>query len=201
MEVVKDEESAIGTCSDLAPQAADQGQRFPQAGEALFRFRPFHSGGGNFVEPFAGADAQDDPSGKHDAQGAEDLRDDRGVIAEGGRQHAGAYDDALRAGTECAEPRQHGRRMPVGMFPGLEMVADENGIKTIALGLDREVQQRLGGELLRRRFVAEFQHNRISSCQFGSSQSGRTLPSRPAGRNRGRGVETRPDTRQEPAPP
>ena len=83
---------------------------------------------------------------------------------------------------------KHGRRVTVGVLPGLEMIADEYGVKTITLGLDREVEQRFGRELLRGRFVAEFQHDRTSSSLSGARyrpglpQSGvRALPLDPPG--------------------
>ena len=38
--------------------------------------RPLHAGGRHFVQPFAGADAQDDAVREHRAERADGLRDD-----------------------------------------------------------------------------------------------------------------------------
>ena len=145
----------------LAPQPAHQGDGFAQAGEALLEVGPVHAGGRHFVQPLAGADAEDDALGEHGAQRAESLGDDGGMVAEGGGEHRGAHDDALGARAECPEPGEREDGVAVDVLPGLEMVADEDGIETALLGHDREIQQLAWRELFRRRLVPELQHSSV----------------------------------------
>src|SRR5216684_5756687 len=80
------------------------------------------------------------------------------MIAEGRGQHAGADLGALRPGAERAEPDERRRRVPVGMLPRLEMVADEDRVEPDLFGEAREIEQLLRGELLGRGLVSKFQH-------------------------------------------
>src|SRR6185312_3208888 len=109
-----------------------------QASEALLEFRPGLPGRRHFVEPLAGADSKYDASREHRTHRAERLGDDRRMVAEGRRQHAGADHDARRFRAERAEPRQRERRMAIDMLPWLKVVADEDRIEPDFLGKTRE---------------------------------------------------------------
>ena len=57
-----------------------------------------------------------------------------------------------------AQPGQRRRRMPVGVPPGLEVIAHENAVETLVLRGDRELEQPSWRELLGRSLVSELQH-------------------------------------------
>ncbi len=96
--------------------------------------------------------------GTHRAERAEGLRDDRGMIAEGRGQDAGADLRPPRAGAERAEPDERGGRVAIGMLPRLEVVADEDQVEADLLGEAGEIEQLARAELLGRGLVSEFQH-------------------------------------------
>ena len=123
----------------LAPQRADQGHRLAHPGEALLELRPGLAGRGHLVQRFAGADAQDHAPREHRAQGAKGLGDDRGVVAEGGGEHAGSHHQPRGSRTQRAQPGERERRMAIDMLPGLEVVADEGRIEARGFGLAGEV--------------------------------------------------------------
>ena len=95
----------------------------------------------HLVERLAGADAEDHAAREHRAERAESLRDDRGMIAERRRQHAGAHQHARRRRAERAEPGERGRRVAAGVLPGLEMVADEDGVEAELLRQHGEIEE------------------------------------------------------------
>ncbi len=77
------------------------------------------------------------------------MGDDGGVQAEGRGQHRGAEHDALGAGQNGRHPAGREGGLAIGMFPGLEMVGDEDGIEAGLFGLHGKAQQIVGCELLR----------------------------------------------------
>src|SRR5262249_56574424 len=99
-----------------------------------------------------------DGAREHRAHRAERLGDDRGMVAECRRQHAGPDDDARRPGTQRPKPCQRKRRMAVDMLPWLEVVADEDRVEADFLSKAREVQQLTRRKLLRRSLVSELDH-------------------------------------------
>ena len=91
--------------------------------------RPSDAGRRNLVQRFPGADAEHDPTGKHDPKSGDGLRHHRGVIAKGGREDTRADGDPRRKRPEGAEPCQRERSVAAVMLPWLEMVADEDRVK------------------------------------------------------------------------
>src|SRR5204863_4577568 len=92
---------------------------------------------------------------------------DRWVIAKGRGEDAGADHGPPRAGPERAEPDERRWRVPVGMLPRLEMVADKDRVEPDLLGEAREIEQLRRGELLGRGLVSKFQH--LSLLHLGTS--------------------------------
>src|SRR5258707_15851286 len=80
------------------------------------------------------------------------------MVAESRRQHAGAHNDARRAGAQRAQPGQREGRMTIDVLPWLKVIADKDRIEPDFLGKTREAQQLARRELLRRCLVSELDH-------------------------------------------
>src|SRR5205814_10301783 len=150
----------------LGPQFVDQIDRLAQPVTSLLGARPFDAARRHLVQRLAGADTEHDAAGTHRAEGPERLGHDRGVIAKGRGEDAGADHSPSRACPKRAEPDERRRRVPVGMLPRLEMVADEDRVEADLLGEAREIEQLLRGELLGRGLVSEFQHRSLLSSRI-----------------------------------
>src|SRR6185437_2781873 len=83
------------------------------------------------------------------------LRGDSGTSA----KHAGAHRNARGAGAEGTHPGHRKRRVAAGMAPWLEMIADENRIKSALLGENGEIEQFVRSELLSGCLVAQSQRH------------------------------------------
>jgi hypothetical protein len=83
------------------------------------------------------------------------LRDDRRVVAEGGRDHARSEARARRLGRRRAEPRESERRVAARIAPWMEVVAYGNAVEAKLLREHGVVEEPLRVELLRGRFPAE----------------------------------------------
>src|SRR5262249_7379663 len=103
------------------------------------------------------ADAEDDSVGKHRPEGAESLRDHRGVIAERRCEHTRTHDDPLRPGTHRTEPRQRKRCMTMSVAKRLEVIADPDRVPTETLDSERVIEELRRTELLGRCFVSDSQ--------------------------------------------
>ena len=75
-------------------------QRFAKARGALLLLGPLNAGGRHLVQGFAGAEPEHDPSRIKAPQRGKRLRDDGGVVAIRGGEHARAHDDLRGARTE-----------------------------------------------------------------------------------------------------
>lgn len=100
------------------------------------------------VERLARADAEGEAAGVHGAERRERLRDDRGVVAEGGGEHGGAERHAGGALERHAEPRDRVGAVAALVPRRLQVVADEEGVEAGLLGQLREAQEIGGAELL-----------------------------------------------------
>ena len=114
----------------LGPQFVDQRDRLAQPVAPLLGARPFDADRRHLVQRLASADAEHDAAWEHGSERAEDLGDDRRVIAKGRGQDARADRHPPGASAERAEPGKRRRRMPVGVLPRLEMVADKDRVRT-----------------------------------------------------------------------
>ena len=171
--LVGPEELALEGHPVLAGKPAHQFDRLAQAGKALLEGRPGHAGRRHLVQRLAGADPEQDAPGVEGAERPDRLGDDRGVVAEGGGDDAGADDGARGALAQSAHPGERKRRVAAGVAPGLEVVADQDRIEAHRFGVDREIEQLAGRELLCRGFVAELQHSRPRRIR-GSARARRT---------------------------
>ena len=142
----------------FAPKLPHQLDRLLQAAEAYLELGPDHAGRRHLVERFAAADAKHDPSGIKASERREGLGNDRRVIAKCRRQHAGAERHAGGPRPERAQPGERERRVAAGVAPRLKVVADENRVEADLLGEATELQKVARTELLRRCFVAQFDH-------------------------------------------
>ena len=151
------------------PQLAHEGHRLTQAAEALLELGPLlhlavrtDRADDDLVERLAGADAEGDPAGVERAEGAEGLRDDGRVVAEGRRHHRGAELHPLGALADSGQPGQRERGVTPVVAPRLEVVADPDAVEAHLLGEHCVVEQPPGGELLRRGLVPDLQRHRSS---------------------------------------
>ena len=106
----------------LAPELADQRERFLQALQALRPFGPLDAGRRHLVERLARADAKEDAARRQARQRGKALGDRGRVMAEGRGDDTGA--DVRVAGTldERAHPGERERRVAARMTEGLEVV-------------------------------------------------------------------------------
>jgi len=139
----------------LRPEAADELQRLAKSRGPLLLLGPAQSGGGHFIERLPRPHPEGDAAWEELRKGRERLGNHRGVIAEGGREHARADENSGGAGAEGAQPYQRKRRMSAGVPPGLEVVADPDRVESQALGEHGVLEELGGSELLRRRLVPE----------------------------------------------
>ena len=137
----------------LLEQPMDQGHRLAQAGKTLLLVGPLDADW-LLVHRFAGADAEDDPPGGETAEGRECLGHDRGVVAEGRGQDAGAERDVVGRLGGRAQPHQRVGGVTPGVPPRLEVVARPDRFEPGPLRRDREVEQATGRELLGGSLVA-----------------------------------------------
>ncbi len=138
----------------LGPQLPDEPHRLAQPREALLVLRPGDTERA-LVQVLARADAEDHPVRKQHAERTERLGHDRGVVAKRRRVDGGAEGDSIRPLPHRRQPRERERGVPVRMAPGLEVVADKNGIEPVTFGRDRKVEELTRAELLGRSLVAE----------------------------------------------
>src|SRR5271170_346558 len=141
----------------LGPQFVNQSDRLAQPVAPFLGARPLDAARRHLVQRLAGADAKYNSSRKHRSERAENLRDDRRVVAKGRGQHAGADYHPARARAERAEPSERRRRMAVSVLPRLEMVADKDRVEPDRFGQTRKVEQFTRSKLFGRRFVSELQ--------------------------------------------
>ena len=178
----------------LLPQLAHQLHRFPEAAEADLELGPLHPRHGNLVHRLAGPDSEDQAPRRQPVEGCESLRHDRGVVAEGRRQDAGAERDPARPLGGRAQPRKGEGSMAVGVPEGLVVVGDPDAVEALRLGEHGQVEQLLRAELLRRRLVAELEGHLlgkyraqlkaippIAATATTTPRATRLLPLKPAG--------------------
>ncbi len=142
----------------LGPQFVDQRDRLAQPVAPFLGARPFDAARRHLVQRLAGADAEHDASRKHRSERAEHLRDDRRVIAESRRQHAGA-DDHPSACVAPSAPSQASAdgACPSVCFHGWKWSLTKTEFEPDLLGQAREVEQFARSELFGRRLVSELQ--------------------------------------------
>src|SRR5438309_340100 len=128
--------------------------------------RPLVPGDGRLVHRLAAADAQEHPPGEEDPERREGLGHDRGVVPERRRDDARAELRARRAGTHRPEPRERERGVPVGVLPGVEVIADDDAVEPVLLGHDAVVEDLLRTELFGRCFPAEREHDLTLSARL-----------------------------------
>jgi hypothetical protein len=92
-----------------------------------------------FIHCFPGSNAQDHPAGIEASEGREGLRQNRGVVSQGGGEHACAEHDPVGAGTGGCEEHHRCRGVTALVSPWLKVVADPNAVQAVLLGLDSQV--------------------------------------------------------------
>jgi hypothetical protein len=141
----------------LGPQEADQLDRLTQPGKALLVVGP-RDAERAFVQMLARANAEDHAVGEQRSESPESLRHDGGVISKGRSHNRGAERNALGPLSSCREPGHCKGRVPIGVTPRLEVVADEHALETVLFGGDSKIEQLPRAELLGRSLIAEAQH-------------------------------------------
>src|SRR5215472_3189557 len=141
----------------VAPQHADDRHGFPEPGETLLRVRPVDAER-HLVQRLTGADAEHHAIWEQEAEGAECLGDQGGVIAKRRSQHARAEDDPVRAPAKSAQPGQRERCVPAVVPPRLQVIADEYRVESDRFCEHREVEELGRAELLGGRLVSEPDH-------------------------------------------
>jgi hypothetical protein len=139
----------------LVPEAADQLDRLRQPQAPLFAARELAAGDRGLVQRLAGADAEEDAARVERAESAERLGDNRRLVPQGRRQHAGPEHRPLGRAADGAEPDERVGRVAAVVAPGLEVVGDGDDLEAVALGPARELDQLARAELLGGGLVAE----------------------------------------------
>ena len=118
----------------LGPELLDDLDRLGHLQPPLLAAGELAAGDRRLVHRLAGADAEEDPAGREAAERRERLRDDRRVVAHGGREDARAEDDACEV-VAAAAP-SHGRtrgRVAAVVAPRLEVVGDAGDLEAALL--------------------------------------------------------------------